>query len=99
MFYENEIHQNLLELKNQVQNNTQIRKNQKVVENNGNWEVKKYPKNKQPIQQQPKIEPLFGSTCKQINWLDFDEGYYLKNCEHNINEQKRQIDKKNSWTR
>ena len=35
----------------QVQNGTQIRKNQKVVESDGKLEVKNYPKKKQPIQQ------------------------------------------------
>ena len=30
----------------QVQNETQIRQNQKVIESNGKLEVKKYPKNK-----------------------------------------------------
>ena len=41
----------------QVQNDTQIRKKQKVIENdNDQLMVKNYPKNKQPIiQQQPKF--------------------------------------------
>ena len=42
----------------QVQNNTQIRKNQKVIKNeNDEIIVEKYPKNKQPIIQQPKFKP------------------------------------------
>ena len=49
----------------QVQNNNQIRKNHKVVENNGKLEVKKYPKNKQPIVQQQKIKPPNCPSCKQ----------------------------------
>ena len=74
----------------QVQNNTQIRKNQKVVENNGKLVVKNYPKNKQPtIQQLPNC-----SSCKQNKWLEFDKGYYCTNCEYIINKQKHQIDKK-----
>ena len=40
----------------QVQNETQIRKNQKVIkDNNDELIVKNYPKKKQPIQQQPKF--------------------------------------------
>ena len=40
---------------NQVQNETPIRKNQNVVENNGKLEVKNYPKKKQPVIHQPKF--------------------------------------------
>ena len=40
-----------LRTQNQVQNETQIRENQKVVENNGKLEVKNFPKYKQPKQQ------------------------------------------------
>ena len=58
----------------QVQNNTQIRKNQKVVENNGKLEVKNYPKNKQTIIQQEKIKPPDCLNCTQNNWLEFDKG-------------------------
>ena len=40
----------------QVQNEAQIRRNQKVIKNdNDQLEVKKHPKNKQKIQQQPKF--------------------------------------------
>ena len=39
----------------QVQNNTQIRRNQKIFENNGKLEAKFYAKKKQPIQEQPKF--------------------------------------------
>ena len=77
----------------QVQNNTQIRKNQKVVENNGKLEVKTYPKNKQPIIQQQKSKLPNCPSCKRNNWLEFDKGYYCKNCEYIINKQKHQIDK------
>ena len=53
----------------QIQNETRIRKNQKVVENNGKLEVKNYPKNKnkQPIIQQQKFKPLNCPSCKQNN--------------------------------
>ena len=77
----------------QVQNDTQIRRNQKVFKNdNDKLVVKKYPKNKQPIIQQPKL-PICPS-CKRNNWLEFDKGYYCKNCEFIFNKQKHQIDKK-----
>ena len=39
----------------QIQNETQIRKNQKVDENNGKTEVRNYPKNKQTVVQQQQI--------------------------------------------
>ena len=78
----------------QVQNETQIRKNQKVVENNGKLEVKNYPKNKQPNIQQQKFKPPNCPSCKQNNWLEFDKGYYCRNCEYIINKQRHQIDKK-----
>ena len=78
----------------QAQNNTRIRKNQKIIKNdNDELIVKDYPKNKnkQPIihQQLPNCP-----SCKRNNWLDFDKGYYCKNCEYIINKQKHQIDKK-----
>ena len=77
----------------QIQNETQIRKNQKVIKNdNDQLVVKNYPKNKQPNIQ--KLKPPNCPPCKQNNWLDFDEGYYFKNCEYIINKQKHQIDKK-----
>ena len=81
-----------LRTQNQVQNETQIRRNQKVVKNdNDQLEVKNYPKNKQPIIQQhlPNCP-----RCKRSNWLEFDKGYYCQNCEYIINKQKHQIDKK-----
>ena len=78
----------------QVQNDTQIRKNQNVVKNeNDQLVVKNYRKNKQPIHQ-PKFKPPNCPSCKQNNWLEFDEGYYSKNCEYIINKQKHQIAKK-----
>ena len=77
-----------------VQNETQIRKNQKVVQNNGKLEVKSYPKNKRPIVQQPKFKPPSYPSCKQNMWLEIDKGYYCKNCEYNNNKQKHQLDKK-----
>ena len=33
-------------------------------------------------------------SCKRNNWLEFDKGYYCKNCEFIINKLKHQIDKK-----
>ena len=79
----------------QVQNETQIRKNQKVIRNdNDQLVVKTYPKNKKPIIQKQKFKPPSCPTCKQITWLEFDKGYYCTNCEFIINKQKHQIDKK-----
>ena len=75
----------------QVQNETQIRRNQKVVKNEDQLIVKNYPRNKkQPIQQRPKL--LSCPSSKQNNWLEFDKGYYCINCEFIINKQKHQID-------
>ena len=78
----------------QVQNETQIRKNQKVFKNdNDQLIVKSYPENKQPIIQQQKFKPPNCPKCKQNNWLEFDKGYFCTNCEYIINKQKHQIDK------
>ena len=78
----------------QVQNQTKIRRNQKVIKkDNDELIVKNYPKKKQPIIQQQKFKPPNCPTCKKKNWLKFDEGYYCKNCKHIINKQKHQIDK------
>ena len=77
----------------QVQNETQIRKNQKVIKNdNDQLIVKNYPKNKnkQPIIQQQLPNCPSG---KRKNWLEFYKGYYCTNCEYIINKQKHQIDK------
>ena len=78
----------------QVQNETQIRRNQKVIKNdNDQLVVKNYPKDKQlNIERQKK--PPSCPSCKRNNWLDFDKGYYCTNCEYIINKQKHQIDKK-----
>ena len=52
----------------QVQNQTKIRKNQKVIKNDYNQLiVKNYPKNKQTINQQQKFKPPKCPTCKQNN--------------------------------
>ena len=84
-----------LRTQNQVQNETHIRKNQKVIENdNDQLVVKNYPKNRQPIIQQRKINLPSCPSCKQSIWLEFDKGYYCRNCEYIINKQKHQIDKK-----
>ena len=78
----------------QVQNETKIRRNQKVIKNDNNQLiVKNYPRNKQPIQQQQKLKPPNCPSCKRDNWLDFDKGYYCQNCEYIINKQRHQIDK------
>ena len=79
----------------QVQNETQIRRNQKVIKNdNDQLIVKNYPKNKQPIIQQQKFKLPNCPSCKQNTWLEFDKGYYCTSCEYIINKQKHQIDKK-----
>ena len=81
----------------QVQNETQIRKNQKVMKNDYyELVVKKYPKTKQPTLQQSKFKPPNCPSCKQNQWLEFDKGYYCQKCEYIINKQKHQIDKKRS---
>ena len=82
-----------LRTQNQIQNETKNRRNQKVIKNdNDQLIVENYPKikNKQPIiQQQLPNCP----SCERNNWLEFDKGYYCKNCEFIINKQKHQIDK------
>ena len=80
----------------QVQNDTQIRKNQKVIKNDNNeLIVKNYPKKKQSIQQQqPKFNLPNCPSCKQKSWLEFNKGFYYQNCEYIIDKQKHQIDKK-----
>ena len=76
----------------QIQNDTKIRRNQKVIKNDNNQLiVKNYPKNKN-IQQQ-KFKPPNCPICKRNKWLEFDKGYYCTNCEYIINKQKHQIDK------
>ena len=68
-----------LRSQNQVQNETQTRRNQKVIKNNNDeLEVESYPKIIQPIQQ--KFRPTNCPNCKQSFWLQFDEGYYCTNC-------------------
>ena len=79
----------------QVQNETQIRRNEKVIKNNNNQlVVKNYPKNnKNSISQQQNFKQPKCPSCKRNNWLEFDRGYYCRNCEYIINKQKHQIDK------
>ena len=80
----------------QVQNNTQIRKNQKIIKNdNGELVVEHYPKNKQLKSQKPKFKPRNCPTCKQTQWFEFEKRYYCRCCEYIINKQNHQIDKKN----
>ena len=53
----------------QVQNETQIRKNQKVIKNDNNQLlVKNYPRNIQPIIQQQKFKPPNCPNFKQNTW-------------------------------
>ena len=62
-----------------VQNETQTRKNQKVIKNdNDQLVVKNYPKNKN---KQPNIQQELPNcpSCKRDNWLGFDKGYYCRN--------------------
>ena len=50
----------------QVQNDTQIRKNQKVIKNDNNeLIIENYPKNKQSIQLQQKFKPQNCPSCKR----------------------------------
>ena len=78
----------------QVQSEIQMRKNQKVIrDGNNELLVKKYPKSKQTISQQPKFKPPKCLSCTRNTWLQFDKGYYCTNCEYIINKQKHQIDK------
>ena len=79
----------------QVQNEIQIKRNQKVIKNdNDRLIVKNYPKNKQPIIQQQKFKPPNCPSCKKNTWLEFDKGFYCTNCENIINKQNHEIDKK-----
>ena len=81
----------------QVQKETQMSKNQKVIRNNNNeLEVKEFPKSKQPLiqHQQLKIKPPNCPSFKRKNWLVFSKGYYCQTCEYNFNKQKHQVDKK-----
>ena len=79
----------------QVQNETRIRKNQKVIKNDSDEiVVKSYPRNKQQVMKQLKFKPPNCPSCRRNNWLEFDKGYYCKNCEDIINKQKHQVDKK-----
>ena len=79
----------------QVQSETRIRKNQKVVKNDKNELVfKNYPENNKPKIQQPEVNPPNCPSCKQNNWVKFGSGYYCTNCEHIIDKKKHQIDKK-----
>ena len=79
----------------QVPNDTQLRRNQKVIKkDNDQLVVKNYPKTKQTIIQQQNCKPPNCPSSKQKTWLEFDKGYYCTNCEYIINKQKHQIDKK-----
>ena len=43
---------------------------------------------------QQKIKPPNCPWCKRNIWLEFAKRYFCRNCEHIINKQKHQIDKK-----
>ena len=62
-----------------MQNNTQIRQNQKGINNNNDEvEVKNNPQNKkQPViqQEQSKYRPPDCPSCKRKHWLKFDRGW------------------------
>ena len=78
----------------EVQNNTQLKKNQNVNENEKiQLVVKYYPKKQSPFLHKPEFNFLKGLSCNRISWLDFDRGWCCENCENIINEQ-YQIDKK-----
>ena len=77
----------------QVQNEIQIRKDQKVIKNHDDQlVVKNYPKNKNKQTNILKQLPNCPS-CKQNNWLEFDKSYYCTSCEYIINKHGHQIDK------
>ena len=77
----------------QVQNETQIRRNQKVIKNDKNeLVVKIYPKSKKQTIIQIQLPNC--PSCRRSYWLDFDKGYFCKICKYIINKQKHQIDKK-----
>ena len=66
----------------QVQNDTHIRKNQKVIKNdNDELEVENNPRKKQPNIQQTNFKPSSCPSRKRKNWLDFLKGYYCHNCQ------------------
>ena len=62
----------------QVQNNTQIRKNQKDIKtNNEKKEVRDYPQNKkQPIIEQPINKRPDCPSCKSNIYVAFDKRWY-----------------------
>ena len=64
--------------------------------NNNELQVKNHPKIKQPFIQQPKFKPPNCPWRKRNSWLDFDKGYFCRNCEYIVTKQKHQIDKKSS---
>ena len=81
----------------QVKNKTQIRTNQRVITNdNGQLKVKNYPKNKnkQSIIQRRNFDLPNCPSCKQNSWLEFDKGYYFRNCEYIIKNKNTKLIKK-----
>ena len=70
-----------------------MRKNQKIVENNGKLVVRNYPENKQP-----KFIPPNRPSCNRNNWLECDKGFYCKIFEYIVNKQNDKLIKKCSQT-
>ena len=82
----------------QVQNQTKIRTNQKVIKNDDNQLiVKNYPRNKskQPIiqEQEIKLPSINCPQCGRCLWKEIDRGFYCRGCEYIIYKQKHQINK------
>ena len=62
----------------QVQNETEVRKNKKVVQKSGRLEVKNYPKKKKPIIWRPKFKPPKCPSCKTISGENSNMVIYVK---------------------
>ena len=63
-----------LRTQHQIQNENQIRRNQRVIKNdNDQLVVKNYPTNEQPIVQKQKFKHHNCPSCKQNAWLEFDK--------------------------
>ena len=64
-----------LRIQYQVQNDTHIRKKQKVLKNDIDEVIlKNYPENEKQQIHQPKLKPPNCASCKRNIWLDFDKG-------------------------
>ena len=59
------------------------------------FEIKKYPERKQKLViQQSKLKPSNCLSCRNINWLVFDQGLYCQKFEFLFRKQKHQLHKK-----